>query len=90
MLEGVVYTSEAIQMRFFLDLYLAKNYPILIVGPDASGKSLITSHQISSILKTYNVHLTAFSCNSTTQSTQDSIFSNIERFVTDLAYNLNG
>lgn len=48
-IDGVLMTDEMIRMKVLLPLMLQSNRPILLVGPQGSGKSTIVSHVVQNL-----------------------------------------
>lgn len=44
--EMIIPTTETVRQRYFLDLFLSHEKPLLLVGPTGTGKSAITNNYI--------------------------------------------
>ena len=44
--EMIIPTTETVRQRYFLELFLSHEKPLLLVGPTGTGKSAITNNYI--------------------------------------------
>ena len=42
----IIPTTETVRQRYFLELFLSHEKPLLLVGPTGTGKSAITNNYI--------------------------------------------
>ncbi|KAJ1128886.1 hypothetical protein NDU88_007258 [Pleurodeles waltl] len=45
----IVHTTETIRLRYFLDLLVAKQWPVMLVGNAGTGKSVLMGDKLSSL-----------------------------------------
>ncbi|KAK4326143.1 hypothetical protein Pmani_003308 [Petrolisthes manimaculis] len=51
----MVHTSETVRLKFFIDLLMTKNHPVMLVGSSGCGKSALLNEKLSSLPEEYAV-----------------------------------
>ena len=51
----LVYTSESIRIRYFLDLLMAEKHPVMLVGTAGCGKTVLVSEKLLQLSENYAV-----------------------------------
>eukprot|EP00794_Sanderia_malayensis_P006878 gene6878-7653_t len=78
--EVIISTTETVRQRYFLDVFLTHESPVLFVGPTGTGKSAITNNYIATLDRDrYVTNFMNFSAQTSSSQTQDMIFSKLER-----------
>ena len=78
--ELIINTIDTERQRFFLRKFVPQNQPLLFVGPTGTGKSAITNNYLLSLPKEkFIINNINFSARTTSNQTQDIIFSKLER-----------
>ncbi|KAK6993742.1 dynein heavy chain 3 axonemal, partial [Biomphalaria glabrata] len=81
----IISTVETERQRYFLKLFLPKDFPLLFVGPTGTGKSAITNSYLLELPRDkYVINNINFSAQTTANQTQDIIFSKLERRKKDI------
>ncbi|CAH8492971.1 unnamed protein product, partial [Dicrocoelium dendriticum] len=76
----IVNTVETIRMNYFLNLYISRQVPLLLVGPTGTGKSAIASRFLIDLPKErYIPNTLNFSARTSANQTQDIIMSRLDR-----------
>ena len=79
--ELIINTVETERLRFFLEKFVLQHIPVLFVGPTGTGKSAITNNFLLQLPKDkYIINNINFSARTTSNQTQDIIFSKLERW----------
>ena len=78
--ELIIPTIDTVRQRYFLDKMLSRGFPLLFVGPTGTGKSAITNNFLYDLPKDkYVICNVNFSAQTTSDQTQDIIFSKLDR-----------
>ncbi|RMX56942.1 hypothetical protein pdam_00011068, partial [Pocillopora damicornis] len=78
--ELIIPTTETVRQRYFLELFLDHEKPLLLVGPTGTGKSAITNNYILRMPpEKYIANFMNFSAQTTSNQTQDMILSKLDR-----------
>ncbi|XP_068702145.1 dynein axonemal heavy chain 3-like [Montipora foliosa] len=78
--ELIIPTTETVRQRYFLELFLSHEKPLLLVGPTGTGKSAITNNYILRMPSSkYIANFMNFSAQTTSNQTQDMILSKLDR-----------
>ncbi|KAI0229818.1 Dynein heavy chain 3, axonemal [Lamellibrachia satsuma] len=78
--ELIIDTIDTVRQRYLLEKLVLKDKPILFVGPTGTGKSAITNNFLFQLPKEkFIVSNVNFSSRTTSNQTQDFIFSKLER-----------
>ncbi|XP_065898705.1 dynein axonemal heavy chain 3-like isoform X2 [Dysidea avara] len=76
----IIPTADTVRQRFFLDVYISHEIPLLFVGPTGTGKSAITNNYLVKLPKEkYIPNLVNFSARTSANQTQDIIMSKLDR-----------
>ena len=87
--ELIVDTVQTEQQLFFLQRFVALNKPLLFIGPTSTGKSAITNSYLLSLPRNqYVICNINFSAQTTSNQTQDIIYSKVDRFVASMRIGL--
>ncbi|KAL9894878.1 dynein beta chain, ciliary [Glossina fuscipes] len=46
---NLVHTSETTRLRYFMDVLIQDNYPVMLIGPPGSGKTIIMNSKLTSL-----------------------------------------
>ncbi|KAH9505438.1 Dynein heavy chain 3, axonemal, partial [Bulinus truncatus] len=81
----IISTVETERQRYFLKLFLQKDFPLFFVGPTGTGKSAITNAFLLELPRDkYVINNINFSAQTSANQTQDIIFSKLERRKKDI------
>ena len=79
--ELIIQTVETARQQFFLERFVARKLPVLFVGPTGTGKSAITNAFLFNLpKKKYIICNISFSARTSSNQTQDIIFSKLDRY----------
>jgi len=80
--ELIIDTIDTVRQRYLLEKLVLNDKPILFVGPTGTGKSAITNNFLFQLPRDkFIVSNVNFSARTTSNQTQDFIFSKLERSV---------
>ena len=51
----MVHTPETTKLRYFIDLLMAKNHPVMLVGTSGCGKTALIQEKLNNLSEDYTV-----------------------------------
>ncbi|XP_078510049.1 dynein axonemal heavy chain 17 isoform X2 [Lissotriton helveticus] len=76
----IVHTTETIRLRYFLDLLVAKQWPVMLVGNAGTGKSVLMADKLSSLnTEDYAVQSVPFNFYTTSAMLQSVLEKSLEK-----------
>jgi dynein heavy chain len=86
--ELIIQTTESACQSFFLKVMLEAKIPILFVGPTGTGKSAVVFNHLMNLPRDkFLPSVVNFSAQTSANQTQETVMSNLDRYVTLSAFN---
>eukprot|EP00795_Rhopilema_esculentum_P000293 gene293-9945_t len=78
--EVIISTTQTVRQKYFLEVFLSHETPLMFVGPTGTGKSAITNNFIVKLdRERYIANFMNFSAQTSSNQTQDMILSKLDR-----------
>ncbi|KAJ8682461.1 hypothetical protein QAD02_018253 [Eretmocerus hayati] len=75
----LVYTSESIRIRYFLDLLMAQKHPVMLVGPAGCGKTVLVAEKLLQLSENYAIANVPFNFYTTSEMLQKILEKPLEK-----------
>ena len=75
----LVYTSESIRIRYFLDLFMEQKHPVMLVGPAGCGKTVLVAEKLLQLSENYAVTNVPFNFYTTSEMLQKILEKPLEK-----------
>lgn len=75
----MVHTTESIRIRYFLDLLMDKNHPVMLVGNAGCGKTVLVNEKLSTLSENYAVTNIPFNFYTTSEMLQKILEKPLEK-----------
>lgn len=74
-------TADTLKFSYFLTMHINHQYPVLIIGPSGTGKSLLIEHNLLNDVdrQKYEISHINFNCNTNSRQTQKYIISKLNK-----------